>query len=284
MRLSWTFFAGFAFAGFVLLATLPVLGGVALAGWWLRGPPWTVLSGQSYFAVRDQDGRMAGRATNIGFTPLSVLMPTDPRPRRLLMRLEVISAEFSAAIGEGRVRLDAWPIDEAKDLRQPPLYTVVVPGRAANLDPDGMLMVEHAGSRRSAYSLVDGHWLFDADVPLAAFSTEGERRRYVALAQADDDMPSGSVAVITFASSQRPIRRLLLAAQDPSRGRFLRGSISMTRPVARLDDSRQRQLEVPLASGTLRIAITGDDIDLANAQVPAGLWLAEMKAWGGGRK
>ena len=53
----------------------------------------------------------------------------------------------------------------------------------------------------------------------------------------------------------------------------------MTRPVPRLEDSSHRVLEVPLPAGTLRIAFVGDDLDLAKAEVPAGLKLTEMKPW-----
>ena len=85
--------------------------------------------------------------------------------------------------------------------------------------------------------------------------------------------------MLTLASPQRVIRRLLISADDAGRGRFLRGSVAMTRPVPRLDDANHRVLEVPLPAGTLRIAFVGDDLNLATAEIPAGLKLTEMKPW-----
>ncbi len=279
MRLLWTFVAGVLFAGLTTLVSAPLLGGAAVVAWLSRGPLWTTLSGQSYFAVREDQGGMVGRIDNIAFHPIEVAPPGAVRPRRLLARLEVTTTEFSESSAEGRVRLDTWPLDGIADLGKPPLYTVVVPGRGASLDPDGTMIVERPGTRRSTYSLADGNWLFDSDTPSAVFSTDGGNKRTVALAQADDDMPSGSVAVLTYATPRRVIRRLLLSADNPVRGRFLRGTVTMVRPVARLLDTSRRVLEVSLPAGTLRIAFVGDDLDLASAQVPAGLQLEELRPW-----
>jgi hypothetical protein len=281
MRLLWTIVAGVLFAGLTTLVSAPLLGGVALVAWLSRGPLWTTLSGQSFFAVNEDQGNMVGRIDNVDFHPLELAEPGSRRPRRLLARLEVVTTEFSDSTGEGRVRLDTWPLDSAADLRKPPLYTVVVPGRGASLDADGVMTVEHLAGRHSTYSLTDGNWLFDADTPSAVFSPDGEHKRYVALAQADDDMPPGSVAVVTYATPRRVIRRLLLSADNPVRGRFLRGSVAMVRPVARLLDTSHRVLEVSLPAGTLSIALTNDDLDLATAQVPAGLRLVELRPWKG---
>ena len=279
MRLIWTFFAGFLLACLAFAVTLPILGAVGLGAWASRGELWTMLSGRSYFAVRDDRGRLVGRNVNVGFHSVAVVLPDDPRPQRLLVRIEVATGEFGDATGDGRVRLDAWPVETVADLNKAPLYTVVMPGRNASLDSEGMMVVERGGGRRSVYSLSDGSWLFDADVAIASFPLEGEHRRTAALAQADDDLPTGAVAVLTLASPQRVIRRLLISADDAARGRFLRGAVTMTRPVARLEDSSHRLLEVSLPSGTLRIAFAGDDLDLASAEIPPGLKLTEMKPW-----
>ena len=279
MRLIWTFFAGMLLAVVALAVTAPIVAGVGLITWATRGDMWTVLSGPTYFAVRDDRGRLVGRSVNVTFHPVAVVLPGDPRPQRLLVRLEVDTNELGDATGDGRVRLDAWPIEAASDLRKAPVYTVVVPGRNANLDPEGMMVVERGNGRHSAFSLSDGSWLYDADVAVAGFPLDPEHRRFAALAQADDDLPLGAVAVLTLASPQRVIRRLLISADDAGRGRFLRGSVAMTRPVPRLEDGSHRVLEVPLPAGTLRIAFVGDDLDLATAEIPAGLKLTEMKPW-----
>lgn len=282
MRLLWTFSAGVLFAGLVLLTSAPLLGGTALMAWLSRGPLWTTLAGQSFFAVHMVDGLMAGRSDNIAFRPLSLTLPGEGPPRRVLARLEVTATEFAESAREGRVRLDVWPLAGPEDLRKPPLYTLVVPGRGAGFDADDMLSVDHGGGRRSFYGLADGAWLFDSDTPLATFAAD-DRKRLVALAVAEDDLPAGAVAVLTYASPGRVIRRLLLAADNPERARFLRGTVPMTRAVARPLDASHRVLEVSLPAGIMRIPFAGDDLDLAAVQLPAGLRLVEVKPWNAGR-
>lgn len=279
MRFAWTFYAGLTFAGLTLLISAPLVGGIVLAGWLMRGELWTTLAGESLFAVRNEDGRTAGQMINVGFRTVMVAMPGEPRPRRLLLRLEVRNPDvFANSRGEGRVRLDAWAMDDAADIKKAALYTIIAPGTVATVDDDGMLVVER-GSRRSAYALSSGAWLFDADAPLTRFAQENERQRYVALAAADDEWPAGSVAVLTFASNQAPLRRLLIGATDPARARMLKLSVPLTRPVARHEDASARVVEVPLAAGLIRIPLAGDDFDLAKATLPAGLKITEIKPW-----
>ncbi len=279
MRLVWTFFAGVLLAGLALFVTAPILAGVALVVHVTRGDLWTVMSAPSYFAVRDDNGRLSGRAVNVVFRPLSVLLPGDGRPRPVLARLEIDTTEFSAGQSDGRIRLDVWPVGSLSDVRGAPLYRLLVPGRGATLDPDGMMVVERGSGRRGAYGLADGAWLFDADSPFAILSIENERRRYVALARADDELPPGAVAVLSYASPQKVIRRVLISADDPVRGRFLRGTVASTRPSIAANDTGQRTIELPLPAGLLRIAVVDDDLDLTTAAVPAGLRIREMRPW-----
>lgn len=280
MRYAWTFFAGLAFAGFILLATSPLLVvGVGVGAWAARGQLFNALAGESVFGVRERAGRLEGRSVNVGFRMVMVPVPGEPRPRRLLLRLEVTDSDvFASGPAEGRVRLDAWPLDGADDVKKPALYTVVAPGRAATLDEDGTLVVER-GSRRSIYALSSGTWLYDAESQVSSFALEGDRRRVIAVSSAEDDMPPGSVAVLTYATNQTVLKRVLLSASDPTRARLLRSSVGLTRAVARLEDSSRRTLDLPLPAGTVRIPMTGDDLDLSRAQVPAGLALAELKPW-----
>lgn len=280
MRYAWTFFAGLAFAGFILLATSPLLVvGVGVGAWAARGQLFNALAGESVFGVRERAGRLEGRSVNVGFRMVMVPVPGEPRPRRLLLRLEVTDSDvFASGPAEGRVRLDAWPLDGADDVKKPALYTVVAPGRAATLDEDGTLVVER-GSRRSIYALSSGTWLYDAESQVSSFALEGDRRRVIAVSSAEDDMPPGSVAVLTYATNQTVLKRVLLSASDPTRARLLRSSVGLTRAVARLEDATRRTLDLPLPAGTVRIPMTGDDLDLARAQVPAGLSLVELKPW-----
>ncbi|MBX9633850.1 MAG: hypothetical protein K2X44_02620, partial [Magnetospirillum sp.] len=138
--------------------------------------------------------------------------------------------------------------------------------------------VEH-GSRRSIYALASGAWLYDADMAPATFATEGERRRVVAVSTVEEDMPPRTVAVLTYATSQATLKRVMVTADDPTRARLLRSSMGMIRPVARMDDASRRMIDLSLPAGLIRIPVNGDDLDLAKAQVPPGLGLAELKPW-----
>ena len=284
MRYLWTFLVGIAFAGFVLAVSSPLLlAGIGATAWLLKGSTFSALSGESVFGVREKDGRLDGRMVNVGFQTLHVAMPGDPRPRRLLLRLEVTNADvFASRPGEGRVRLDAWPLDGVEDVKRPALYTIVAPGRAASLGEDGTLVVEH-GSRRSVYALASGQWLYDWESVPASYAGEGDRRRFVALAAVEEDMPPRSIAVLTLATNQAVLKRVMIVADDPTRARLLRSSVGMIRPVPRFDDATRRTIDLSLPAGLLRIPVTGDDLDLANAQVPQGLRLLELKAWGKGK-
>lgn len=284
MRLVSTFFTGLFFAGFVMLATSPLLiAGIGATAWVMKGELFNALEGVSVFGLREKDGRLDGRMVNVNFQTAHVLMPGDPRPRRLLLRLEVTNADvFASRPGEGRIRLDAWPLDAATDLKNPALYTIVAPGRSAIVADDSTLVVDH-GSRRSVYALSSGAWLYDADTAPAAFAAEGERRRVVALSAVEEDMPSRTVAVLTYATGQMTLKRVMLTADDPTRARMLRSSMTMIRPVARMDDASRRMIDLSLPAGMVRIPVNGDDLDLAKAQVPPGLGLVELKPWRTGR-
>lgn len=285
MRLVWTFLIGIAFAALVAAISSPLLvAGVGVAAWLKRGHVFSALDGESVFGIREVDGRLDGRMVNVSFQTMHVSMPSDPRPRRMLLRLEVTNADvFSSRPGEGRVRLDAWPLDSVHDVSGPAMYTVVAPGRAATVSEDGTMTVEH-GSRRSVYALAGGQWLYDWESLPATYATEGERRRVVALAAVEEDMPQRAIAVLTLASAQAVLKRVLIVADDPTRARLLRSSISMIRPVPRFEDANRRTIDLSLPAGTMRIPVAGDDLDLNAAQVPQGLRLLELKPWGKGAK
>lgn len=284
MRFVWTFLIGIAFAALVAAISSPLLvAGMGVAAWLKRGQVFNALDGESVFGIREVDGRLDGRMVNVGFQTLHVAVPGDPRPRRMLLRLEVTNADvFASRLGEGRVRLDAWPLDSVADVRGPAMYTVIAPGRAATVSEDGTMTVEH-GSRRSVYALAGGQWLYDWESLPSTYAVEGERRRVVALASVEEDMPPRTIAVLTLASAQSVLKRVLIAADDPTRARLLRSSMAMIRPVPRFEDATRRTIDLSLPAGTVRIPVVGDDLDLNAAQVPPGLRLLELRPWGRGK-
>ena len=54
--------------------------------------------------------------------------------------------------------------------------------------------------------------------------------------------------------------------------------------MSRQDDARHRSIDLALPAGLLRIPLRGDDLDLTAAQLPPGLSLVELTAWGKGGK
>lgn len=280
MRNVWALLAGVFFAGYVMLWSVPLVVVAALVVGW-AGPInlFHAFSGESVFGVRNIDGRMQARLVNVNFITALVAAPGQMRPRRLLLRLEVVNADvFAGTEGQGRVRLDAWALEDERSVLAPPLYTVIAPGRNGRLEDEALLMVE-IGQRHSAYSLSDGSWLYDADGPVAGFS-QGQSRRMVAAAAADDEMPPGSVAVVSYASAQKVLKRVLISASDATRARLLRTSISLIRPLVRNDEMGRRWLDLTLPAGIIRIPFLDDSLDLAHAVVPPGLAVGEISPWG----
>jgi hypothetical protein len=278
MQRFWPFYAGIVVAGVVTLVVLPiaVVAALVTAIVGAFGNDDAVMTGVSEFAVRDERGRMVVHFVNHSFQTVSVMMPGNPRPQRLLLRQEV-SALDALGGGEGRVRVDAWPLDGVADLQRPPLYTLRAQGSGLSLGDDGMLWVERGG-RRSAYALANGTWLFDSDSPVINFMLDGELRRMAALSMADEDLQR-AVATITYASGARVLRRLLLTADDPFRARALRATMVGTRLMTRIDETGRRVIELPLPAGTLKLVVAADDLDLTSATVPPGLKLAPIEPW-----
>ena len=280
MRGLGTFLAGVCFAAYVLVWSAPVLVALSLlGGLGGRFNLFEAVSGESVFGVRERDGQLQARMVNVNFHIAMVPIADEPRPRRLLLRLETVDVDvFDASRGEGQVRLDAWAMDGGRDMLRTPLYTVVAAGDDAGIEDDSLLVVSR-GARRTAYALVSGRWLYEADGAVATFALEGERR-LVAVAAADEEMPVEAVAVVSYASIQAPLRRLLIVAADPSRARLLRSAVSLIRPVARLEDATHRWIDLALPAGTVRIPMASGTLDLARAEIPAGLALREMLPWG----
>ncbi|RAU22066.1 hypothetical protein CU669_10280 [Paramagnetospirillum kuznetsovii] len=280
MRSTWPFVAGLIFAALVTLFTMPILVGVGFGMMALgnMGHESAGLSGGSSFFIRDENGRYITRLTNTTYNLLSVPMVGEPRPRRLLARMQIRVGED----GEGLASFDAWPMGAPSEFSKTPLYSIRAQAGAASVGEDSMFWAERGG-RKTAYSLVDGNRLFDSDMPMAQFTFEPEARRMAALAIADEEFSArGGVAVISYAAPGRVLRRVVLVADDSFRANMLRATISATRLVSYLDEAAGgRVVELPLAAGPVRIPVNPTDMDLARAKLPAGLRLVTIQPWGG---
>jgi len=279
MRSTWPFFGGAIVALVFFAFTVPILAAVTalLPLFGALGPDEAILGGGSSVHMRDDGGRVTMRMSNTTYAQLSVPVAGEPRPRRLLLRQHT----DGGTDGAGRIRLDAWPVGMPVDLRRPPIYTIRTQGNAANLGDDGLFWTEQNG-RRSAWSLADGSWQFDADLPLTSFAFEPDARRMAALAVADEELWSrGAVGVITYAAPGRVLRRVLLISINPLRGNALRATLTASRLVSYTESAPGgRVIELPLAAGPVRIPVTASDLDIAHASIPAGLKLSLLRPWG----
>lgn len=279
MRSTWPFMAGVIVAALVTLFTMPIVAATGLimmvAGSFGRSE--TTLGGGSLFAIKDDHGRISTRLINTTYSVLSVPITGEPRPRRTLLRQRLSVGED----GDGRASLSAWLMGSPAELRHAPLFHLVVSADTANIGDDVLFWTEKGG-RRSAYSLANGDWLFDADLPLVTFSFDPDFRRLAAVSKADEEYaPRGGVAVFTYAAPGRVLRKAVLVVDDPIRAGTLRATLSATRLVTYTDDALGgRVIELPLGAGAVRIPLSPNDMDLGRAQLPAGLSLVPIQLWG----
>ncbi|KIL96961.1 hypothetical protein CCC_01454 [Paramagnetospirillum magnetotacticum MS-1] len=279
MRSTWPFIAGAIIAGLVTLFTMPILvaTGLIMMAAGSFGKDEAALSGGSGFSMRDERGRITSKLINTTYSIVSVPITGEPRPRRTLLRQRVTVGDD----GIGKASLSAWLVGAPSELRKAPLFHISVAAHSANLGDDFLFWTETAG-RRTAYSLANGDWLFDADMPLVTFAFEAETRRMAALSKADEEYSAkGGVAVFTYAAPGRVLRRAVLVVDDPMRAGMLRATLSATKLVTYTDEALGgRIVELPLGSGTVRIPVTPTEMDLRRAVVPAGMRLVPIQLWG----
>jgi hypothetical protein len=279
MRSTWPFIAGAIVAALVTLFVLPILvvTGLLMMGARSLGHSEAMLAGGSAYVMRDDHGRVTANLVNTTFSVISVPITGEPRPRRTLLRQRVTVDDA----GEGRASLSAWLVGAPSELRKAPLFHISVAAHAASLGDDFLFWTEKAG-RKTAYSLANGDWLFDADLPLVTFAFEPETRRMAALSQADEEYASrGGVAVFTYAAPGRVLRRMVLVVDDPMRASMLRATLSATKLVTYTDEVMGgRVVELPMGSGAVRIPVTANDMDFRRALLPAGMRLVPIQLWG----
>jgi hypothetical protein len=279
MRSTWPFIAGAIVAGLVTLFTMPILvvTGFIMMAVGAAGHDEAVLSGGSAFSMRDERGRITSKLVNTTYSVVSVPITGEPRPRRTLLRQRVTVGDD----GLGRASLSAWLVGAPSELRKAPLYHINVVAHSASLGDDFLFWTETAG-RRTAYSLANGDWLFDSDLPLVTFAFEPEARRMAALSRADEEYSArGGVAVFTYAAPGRVLRRAVLVVDDPMRAGMLRATLSATKLVTYTDEALGgRVVELPLGSGAVRIPVTPNEFDIRRAILPPGMRLVPIQLWG----
>jgi hypothetical protein len=259
-------------------------------------PPLHAQSASTLNFTTAADGTQTLEIHNVDYE-IAGPVPGRPTAELLVLRKTVQSKQVLGDIGEeATVTLESWPLGQ--DLRQKPLYAVTVSGNEGHA-VDSALFVVSRGLEEvewwSAYKLGSGQHLFDTYVPLVKFSIARDtvKTRYAGLEIPEDDTKDARlkqpnvVAVLTYASEDRVIREALLTCDNAQKAALLRSLADATRTLSLVEDPSQptRTLKLyisedfpsPSNAVEVRIPVRNDDLDLAHAQLPAGLHLAAWK-------
>jgi len=195
---------------------------------------------------------------------------------------------------EGSVTMEAWPL--GSELSKKPLYQVTATGTDARILEDEVWMVDRSTDPDvrwwSLYRLGTGQHLFDSYVePLRlTVSRSDGNPRYAGLEVPPDDTSDARlkeahvVGVLSYASGERVIREALITCDNPTRARDLRMYEDTERKVSVVDGAAGRAIRIsfrsayPSAANEVAISVpqVKDDLDVAHAQLPAGMHIA---AW-----
>lgn len=229
--------------------------------------------------------------TNTAFEVVGPGIPGRPVDQRLVLRNTTQTTQVLGDIGmEATTTVAAWPL--GADLTQKPVYSITVNG----IDPetlDSEVLVISRGLEEvewwSIYKVGSGEHLFDTYTPLVQFSTKRDERvlRYAGIqVAADDDTDArlrapNVIGILTYASSERVIREVLLTADAPQNARLLRSFADSTRTVefagGRIVLSISRNYPARASTVSIVMPLAADDLDLARAQLPAGIHAAAWK-------
>ncbi len=234
------------------------------------------------------DGSNTVEIRNVAYEITGTNVPGRPPNDRLLLRKITRTKEVLGDIGvEANLTLEAWRLGD--NLSNRSLYTLTVSGDDGNVRDNALFVVSRGLEEVewwSAYKLGNGQHLFDTYVPLTSFSISRETvtTRYVGL-----DVPSDNetdarlkqpnvVAILTYASESRIIREVLLTCDDHQQAKLLRSYADISRTLS-VNESQSRTITLTFRQNypsppkpiDVQIPVKGDDLDLANAQLPAKL-------------
>jgi len=275
---------------------------LAAMGLALAQPPQTVRKPVQNQAIQDRstssfsyDPSKKDEATvqiqNVAYEFTGTEIPGRPADERLVLRKTSRSKYIIGDIGfEGTTTVEAWPL--GMDMKQKPLYAVTLTGNDSRT-VDGALLVFDRGTEEvdwwSVYQTGTGRHLFDTYVPLIGFSISRDTitQRYAGLEVRPDDTKDARlkdprvVAVVTYASAERVIREALLTCDDPKQAQLLRSfadeSREMSFSAGALRIVFTANYPSPPSASTVVIPVTGDDLDLLRAQLPARVHITAWK-------
>ncbi len=207
----------------------------------------------------------------------------------LVVRETTRSKRVMGDIGmEASTTTEAWKL--GTDIKQKPLYSVTVEGSESRVVEDDVFALSRGLEEVewwSVYRLANGEHLFDTYTPLVKMGEAGEYR-YVGLEVAADDVKDARlkdahvIGVLSFASRDKVIREALITSDDPKQAVLLRSFADTTRTLT-ANGSKSLRLSFPpnmptsAAVLSIVIPIAAGNLDLAHAQLPPHLKIAEWK-------
>jgi hypothetical protein len=253
----------------------------------------------SSVVLGEQDGARTLEITNVTFEITNSFVPGRPQDERLLLRKTAKSREVVGDEGiEATVTIEAWPL--GSDLAAKPLYAVTLDGIDATTEDSAVLVFDRGTEEVdwwSVYKLGTGEPLFDSYVPVLhlSLSRDVQTPRYVGFEVPPDDVANPKlrephvVGVLTYASADQVIHRLLLTCSDANRATELRSFADTMRTLS-LEEKGDTAAEpaqtlhlrwsafFPSAPNpiTASIPIASDDLDAAHAHLPACM---KVQAW-----
>ncbi|HSP67650.1 MAG TPA: hypothetical protein VLN48_07975 [Bryobacteraceae bacterium] len=291
---------------------LPVICAIAGAtAGQVKGPaqpaPAKTLQAQSSSSIHTTtaaNGSQTVEIHNVSYEITGTGIHGRPSSERLVLRKTIHSRGVVGDLGvESTVTLEAWPF--GVDLQQKPIYTLTQTGTNGHtVYPDLFVTDRRLEEVQwwSVHKLGSGQHLFDTYVPVLSFSISRDvaTSRYAGLEVPPDDAKDARlkephvVGVITYASADRVIREALLTADDPKQAQLLRSYFGSTwtlklvegatsgrgkasEPPRSLKLSMSQNYPSPPGTIEVTIPISGDDLDLARAQLPPRLHVAAWK-------
>lgn len=256
----------------------------------IQKPPKKPLQSQSASTVSysQEDDSEVVEITNINFELAGSGIPGRSADEHLILRKRTRTREVVGDIGlEAESTIEAWPL--GSDLDRKPLYAVTVSGIEPTTKNNELLVVSRGLEEVewwSVYKLGTGSHLLDTYVPLLQFPVRQEQR-YAGLEVPPDDTPDARlrapnvVAVLTYASGERVIREALITCDDRNRAQLLRSyadaNRTLTHGAGGLRIAISQNAATPRRLVTIDVPIAHDDLDLAHAQLPAGLHVTAWK-------
>jgi len=271
------------------------------------GPfPTVTAQSASNFAYETKDGQQTITITNVSFQVIDPYLPGRKDTQRLVLRTATRTTELIDEIGiQGSVTVETWPL--GTDLGQKPSYGITLQAAGAKVMNQSILVFDRGLEEVqwwSVYDLVKGQHLFDTYVPVVEFSIsrEFDTPRFAGFETPPDDAADKRltephvVGVLSYASAERVIREALLTCDDPKRADNFRSYADATRELAivggpvppakgKAQPEPTRTLKITFSQSypapsnpvTALIPVAKDDLDLANAKLPACMHAAAWK-------